>query len=174
MQEKGAGSRWYFGNGGLMCHCTASVCGDERWSHYLCGNLDTGYDTGGYQSPDRGKKLKRNRGNIGNFLGTVLCVLAMSVLVLQYMEQVNLIQKKWEMVQISRAYILRMETKGYLSGEDARELVAELEQVEVEQISLEGTTRNPVDYGETIILKIRGVIGDEYEVEEQRSSTAKH
>ena len=118
--------------------------------------------------------MKRNKGNMGNLLGTMICVLAMTVLVLQYMEQVRLIQRKWEMIQISREYILRMETRGYLTGEDARELVAELEQAEVTGISLEGTTRNPVDYGEPIFLKVKGVIGDEYQVEEMRSSTAKH
>ena len=118
--------------------------------------------------------MKRNQVNIGNILGTMLCVLAMTVLVLQYMEQVRLIQQKWQMMQISRAYILRMETKGYLTREDAEELLEELERAGVEQITLEGTTRNPADYGERIVLRIRGVIGDEYPVEETRSSTAKH
>lgn len=118
--------------------------------------------------------MKRNKGNIGNLLGTGLCVMAMTVLVLQYMGQVHLIHQKWELIQISREYILRMETRGYLSGEDARELMQELERAEVEQVSLEGTTRNPVDYGETIVLNIRGVMGDEYQVQERRCSTAKH
>lgn len=118
--------------------------------------------------------MKRNKGNIGNLLGTGLCVLAMTVMVLQYMEQVGLIYQKWEMVQISREYILRMETKGYLTRTDEQQLMEQLEAAGVCQISLEGTTGNPVGYGEPVILRIRGVIGDECNVEEVRSSTSKH
>lgn len=58
--------------------------------------------------------------------------------------------------QIARAYLLEMETSGYLGSNDANSLIEELERVGVEEISLAGTTNSPIGYGEDIQLSIKG------------------
>ncbi len=118
--------------------------------------------------------MKKARGNIANLLATGLCVLAMTVVVMEYMDSVSLIHSKWEIVQLARKYILRMETCGYLTGEDETKLMYELEQLGVKEVNLAGSTVNQVGYGEEIRLQIKGRLGEEHVFEEKRTSTAKH
>lgn len=103
-----------------------------------------------------------------------ICMLAMTVLMLSYMDNVWLIHQKTEVSQIARQYILKMETVGYLTEEDRIRLSQELSGAGVTQLELEGTTMWPVEYGDIITLEIKGKLEGEYDFEERRISTAKH
>lgn len=118
--------------------------------------------------------MKKCRGNIGDLLTVGICVLAMTVVMMSYMENVSLIQQKAQVNQIARRYILRMETVGYLNTSDRVLLCRELEEAGVTELELEGTTLREVNYGELITLRIRGRLEGAYEFEEKRVSTAKH
>jgi hypothetical protein len=58
--------------------------------------------------------------------------------------------------QIARAYLLEMETMGYLNSSAVNSLEETLENAGVTEVSLEGTTNNPGNYGESIRLVIEG------------------
>ena len=66
------------------------------------------------------------------------------------------ISDKWRMNQVAREYMLLMETEGYLTAEDKAELIKELEECGLYNISLSGTTVSEVGYGNRIYLKISG------------------
>lgn len=118
--------------------------------------------------------MKKQRGSIGDFLSTGLCLLAMTAVMVVYLGCAGLIQTKTQISQIARKYILRMETMGMLTDEDRSALFGELEAAGVTQIQLEGTTLWQVSYGEPIQLQIQGRMGDRYDFTEKRVSTAKH
>lgn len=134
---------------------------------------------------------RKGKGNVLDFLSIMITILAMSIMVMAYLECTDLMLKKLEIGQISRKYILKMETEGYLKEPDKVSLLKELKDVGMSGVDLSGTTLQPVTYGEAIYLKIQGdiagkVIGasDEmwrsgfgstvFHVEEEKMSTAKN
>lgn len=117
--------------------------------------------------------MKREKGNVGDFMITGFCMLAMTVVVLSYMDNVRLIQQKTSVSQLARKYILEMETVGYLTQQSQKMLTGELEVLGVTEIHYEGTTDVPVGYGEPITLLIQGKLEGEYAFTEQRVSTSK-
>ncbi|MBO5336922.1 MAG: hypothetical protein J6A94_07335 [Lachnospiraceae bacterium] len=118
--------------------------------------------------------MSRQRGNVGNLMITGICMLAMTVVMLAYFDNVELLHQKDEMGQLARKYILKMETTGYLTVEDMLLLTDELEAMGVTEIQYGGTTVNAVPYGEAITLQIQGKLRGEYDCSEKRVSTAKH
>ncbi len=118
--------------------------------------------------------MRKEKGSIGDIMSAGICMLAMTVLMLSYMNNVWLIHRKTEVSQIARQYILKMETVGYLTEEDRIRLGRELDEAGVTQLELEGTTMSPVTYGDIITLEIRGKLEGEYDFEEKRISTAKN
>ena len=66
------------------------------------------------------------------------------------------ISDKWGMRQVAREYTLIMETEGFLKPSDQASLIAELEAYGMYDISLAGTTKSEVDYGNRIYLCIKG------------------
>ncbi|MCD8129857.1 MAG: hypothetical protein LUE16_01035 [Lachnospiraceae bacterium] len=60
--------------------------------------------------------------------------------------------------QLTREYLLIMETEGYLSQARQEELLSSLGEAGLEQISLEGTTLYPVSYGDRISLCVSGIL----------------
>ena len=103
-----------------------------------------------------------------------LCMLAMTVVMLFYMGDVSLVNRKAAVSQIARKYILRMETTGELTEADRTALSQELESLGVTELDLSGTTMDRVDYGDTIVLVIRGKLEGEHAFEEKKISSAKH
>ncbi len=120
------------------------------------------------------KERKREPGNIGDLLTMGLCVLALTVVMLSYMENVRTISAKAAVGQLARAYLLKMETVGFLETPDKVRLTTELENLGVTQIDYEGTTLEPAGYGNRITLQIHGRLGEQYEIQEKRVSTAKN
>ncbi len=118
--------------------------------------------------------MDKRKGNVGDILSAGICILAMTVVMLAYLNSVQLLQQKSMVGQLARKYILRMETVGCLTAADKTSLCQELEDLGVTEINLEGSTVNAVLYGEAITLKIRGKLKEAYVFEETRVSTAKH
>ncbi len=118
--------------------------------------------------------MKRERGNVGDMIAAGLCMLAMTVVMLVYMKNAGLVNKKAAVDQVARKYILRMETAGRLTESDRTALLQELNSLGLTAPELTGTTVEQVGYGQPIVLNIRGKLEDGYEIEEKRVSTAKH
>ncbi len=123
---------------------------------------------------DKRKTGTKDCGNIGNIMVTGVFVLAMVVVMLSFLDNMKLLQQKAEVDQLARRYILRMETVGGLLAEDRDRLVEELAAIGVTAVDLTGTTMDEAEYGSKIELRICGLVGGRYEIEETRVSTAKH
>lgn len=111
---------------------------------------------------------------MGELLAMGLCVLAMTVLMMYYMDDIRLIEQKTQIGQLCRCYLLKMETVGYLTAADRTELTRELDELGMTQIDYGDSTLQEVGYGEKVILEIHGVLGETYEISERRVSTAKN
>ncbi len=135
--------------------------------------------------------VSRRKGSIMNVLAACICILTMTIIMAAFMGSAGLLNSKAEISQIARKYILRMETVGYLTGNDKVELSQELTEIGVVDLDLTGTTLNQVDYGSPILLVIHGKISGQsvttdsgifqtifgealFEFEERRMSTAKN
>lgn len=118
--------------------------------------------------------MKTEEGNVSQLMATGICILAMTVLMMAYMGNVSLIEQKMEVAQLSRKYILRMETTGYLTDADQTSLLQELANAGVTGVELAGSTLHEISYGAPITLHIKGYLEGKYEFEETRVSTAKN
>ena len=96
---------------------------------------------------------KKEAGNVGEILTIGLCILALTALMISYMENVQLIAKKAEVGQLARCYLLKMETVGYLAAQDQTQLTAELENLGMTGIDYEGSTLNPAGYGNDVVAE---------------------
>ena len=70
------------------------------------------------------------------------------------------INDKWTMRQAARETLLIMETEGYLKPADKQNLLNELSDCGLYNISLSGTTESEVGYGNRIYLNITGTYDD--------------
>ncbi len=134
---------------------------------------------------------RKREGSALDFLSVFICILAMSIVVTAYFYCSDLLLRKGQVSQVARCYILKMETVGCLTEGDKNRMLAELQSIGLQGIDLTGSTMNPVEYGDSVILHIRGKIqgkmwGENHDlfqsiftvrevpVEEMRMSTAKH
>ena len=132
-----------------------------------------------------------HRGSVAEVLTAGICVIGMTVLMASYLGNVQLMDRKAQISQVARKYILRMETVGFLTGNDKQLLLQELAQIGVTEADLTGSTTNQVEFGSPITLMIRGKINGQnvitgndllnmmtqetgYDFEEYRMSTAKN
>lgn len=134
--------------------------------------------------------MKKSKGSLLDFMTVCISLLAMVVVMLVYLNLSELMMTKLDVSQVTRKYILRMETKGYLDDGDRANLLQELAALGMQEIDLSGSTLSPVSYGETIRLTVKGsIVGSvlnlengwlngflqrKYTVEEKRMSTAKN
>lgn len=169
-----------------MYYCITAVRGDEGQSEGIYRDHSGFSDKGGTEDFDRGKlrkaagraegsvSVKKQKGSIENLLTAGICILAMTVVMVSYMDCVRLIRQKEEVGQLARKYILKMETTGYLTDWDCAELLQELSDAGVTETDLSGTTMQEALYGESIALCIRGKLEGEQAFEEKRVSTSKN
>ena len=120
------------------------------------------------------KVIGSDNGNIGDVMPMGIFVICIAIVFASFADCVRVVNVKSAVSQISRRYILRMETVGYLTSEDRNSLLEELSYAGLEDISLGNTDISEVGYGNTISLEISGVTEDGYEVVEYRTSTAKY
>ena len=134
---------------------------------------------------------RKREGSALDFLSVCICILAMSIVVTAYFYCSDLLLRKGQVSQVARCYILKMETVGCLTEGDKNRMLVEVQSIGLQGIDLTGSTMNPVEYGDSVILHIRGKIqgkmwGENHDlfqsiftvrevpVEEMRMSTAKH
>lgn len=134
---------------------------------------------------------KKSEGSVLDVLSAGICILAISIMMMAYLNSMELVNSKAEISQLARKYILSMETVGYLTPEKKQDLEQDLTRLGIGKINLSGTTLQEVSYGNAIILSISGVIygqeiqtkkgllgtmflKKEYPFQELRMSTAKH
>ncbi len=101
---------------------------------------------------------KKKKGSILKMLPVLLGIAAVSVLSIMYITYMDVMDKREMAFQISREYLLRMETEGYLTDEAAEKMISELEEIGATNINLAGTTFSQVEYGDKIILNIEARI----------------
>lgn len=118
--------------------------------------------------------LKKSRGSIGDVMPMGLFVICMAVVFVSFADCVRVVNVKSSVSQISRRYILRMETVGYLDQADRDTLLNELRSAGLFEISLGNTDTAEVGYGNPVKLEIMGYTEDGYEISEYRASTAKY
>ena len=134
--------------------------------------------------------MKKSKGSLLDFLTVIVTIFAMAALVMVFFNLSELMIIRMNVSQITRKYILRMETKGFLDVVDQDSLVNERQELGIRDIDLSGSTMAPVAYGETIVLSVKGsLLGNmleddggwpdefvqkKYDVEEKRMSTAKN
>lgn len=131
------------------------------------------------------------RGSVADVLVVGICIISMTIMMMAYLGSIQLLDYKSQISQISRKYILRMETVGYLTVNDQLSLSKELEELGAADLDFTGSTVNSVSYGSPIYLVIHGkitgmqldmggdllqtVLGDAmYSFEDSRMSTAKN
>lgn len=91
-------------------------------------------------------------------LSVGICILTLSIIMIACFNSLELVNKKFEVNQLARKYILRMETVGYLTSNDKNKLNQELLELGIVSFNFEGTTLNQVEYGNPIMLCISGYI----------------
>ena len=117
---------------------------------------------------------KNEPGSVGEVMPMGMFVICIAFVFISFADCVRLVGLKSTVSQISREYILRMETFGYLTEEDRRGITAALDEAGLHDISLGNTDMSEAGYGNIIRLEISGVTEDGYEIREYRTSTAKY
>lgn len=97
----------------------------------------------------------RRNGSVFKIIPLFLGMTAIAVLSLMYMYYMKDMDLREHASMITREYMLKMETSGYLTREDEQLLIEELEQLGMDNINLAGTTMQQADYGQRIMLVIK-------------------
>ncbi len=101
--------------------------------------------------------MKKRRGSmLGDLLSSLLVILSFTILAFSFLNAMNAISRKENVKEVSRKYILDMETKGYLTTESSAKLLQELSEIGLTDIDLSGTTLSDAGYGNEIHLYIKG------------------
>ena len=116
----------------------------------------------------------KNDGSVGDVMPMCIFVICIAFVMISFADCVRLINVKSSVSQISRQYILKMETYGYLTDGDRDGLVDSLAETGLRNISLAGTDMSEVGYGNEIKLYISGSTEEGCEIREYRTSTAKY
>lgn len=103
-------------------------------------------------------KLKKKKGSIAKFGIPLFTIVAVFSVIVMFVTYLNDIDKRDGVDIIAREYLLRMETEGFLNITDETELYKDLEKRGMENVSLSGTTRAKVGYGNKINLIIKGQV----------------
>ena len=100
--------------------------------------------------------MKKDQGNLINLFAPVLTIMALAVILVFFSGWMANISARDNVYQLSRRYILQMETEGCLNSTLESRLRSNLADAGMRNISLAGSTTSEVDYGNVIVLKITG------------------
>lgn len=98
--------------------------------------------------------MKKRKGNVVDILPSMLMVIAAVILITVFFDLYQVLSLNEDVKQLSRKYMLTMETVGYLDPENRTSLVQDLSDLEVTDIDLEGSSMTDVGYGNAIYLQI--------------------
>ena len=99
---------------------------------------------------------RKDKGMLDQVLPAMIILVLMAVLWTGSMVSAANIDRSSDIHQTARTCLLRMESDGYLTEENRQWLLSALEDLDMEQIDLTGTTVTDVGYGNPIRLVIRG------------------
>lgn len=100
--------------------------------------------------------MKRDQGNLMNLFPPLLTIVALAVMLVFFTGWMANLSARDHVYQLSRRYILQMETEGFLNSTLESSLRADLTDAGMSNISLSGTTTSEVEYGNVIFLRITG------------------
>ncbi|QAA32711.1 hypothetical protein [Clostridium manihotivorum] len=133
--------------------------------------------------------MKKKKGEIDQYVIIVLGILSFFIITIASLNYVGSTDKYITANQIARKYVLKIESKGYLTPENAAKLRSELTNQGFSNIDLTGTTMSEVKNGEDVFLfinydqPIRNIdienfnvkfVNEVQRVQISRSSTAKN
>lgn len=98
---------------------------------------------------------KKKKGSIDRYAIPLLFTIVVFILVLMQMYTTSSMDKKDNIDILSRKYILKMETEGYLTNDMKIDLLKDLNEAGAININLTGTTMSRVGYGKEIKLSIK-------------------
>lgn len=104
----------------------------------------------------KNKIFKKDKGTVIKNVITLLCFLMFAYLVISGLESVLISSKKNKIDDITRNYMLKMETEGYLTPELENGFIRELTELEITNISTVGSTKTDIGYGNDIYLMFKG------------------
>lgn len=99
--------------------------------------------------------MKKRQGTFLDFLPSCIVIIGLTILMLSFLYVIEIGDIKKEADQLSRKYILEMEAMGYLSEASREKFLQELEELDIENIDLSGTTFSQAGYGNSIYLSVK-------------------
>lgn len=104
------------------------------------------------------KKLKKKKGIIEDVGIPTLAIVVMFIMLMAFISSNSDNNKINQIDSVIRDYSLSMESKGYLDSQSKNDLIKELNDLGVKNVSLTGTTMSKVGYGERIYIVVKGSI----------------
>lgn len=101
-------------------------------------------------------KLKKKDGIVDKVGIPLFTLFFGSIFILMTVYYSKDIDNKEQVDTVARKYLLKMETEGYLSSSNEALLKEELSNLGVKSVSLTGTTKSKVGYGNEIRIKVTG------------------
>ena len=105
--------------------------------------------------------LKKKRG-VGDMLVCVLSIVILSFILLMSIDAYRNMSLAIEKKNIERKYILLLETQGFLTTDNQKDLINDLKRIGVSDIKIESDTPlesgNHAGYGQTVVLHVTGKI----------------
>ena len=94
--------------------------------------------------------MKKRKGSVVDILPSMIMVIAAVILITVFFGLYQILSLK----QISRKYMLTMETMGYLDAASRTSLMQDLSDLQVTDIDLTGSTMTDAGYGNAVYLQI--------------------
>ena len=97
---------------------------------------------------------KKRKGSVVDILPSMIMVIAAVILITVFFDLYQVLTVNEDVKQISRKYMLTMETMGYLDAANRTSLMQDLSDLQVTDIDLTGSTMTDAGYGNAIYLQI--------------------
>lgn len=98
--------------------------------------------------------MKKREGNVVDILPSMIMVITAVILITLFMDLYQVLSLNEDVKQISRKYMLTMETMGYLDPTNRTSLIQDLSDLQVTDIDLAGSTMTDAGYGNAVYLQI--------------------
>lgn len=143
------GDRWDPGHGRPVYHRAGAVRGDE-------GQPVQFHRDDRFVDADKGNRYfaMKRKGNVVDILPSMILLIAAMVLLIAFFDLYQALDRKEDVKQLSRRYMLSMETVGYLEAADKARLLQDLADLGITDVDLTGTTMSDAGYGNAIYLQI--------------------
>ena len=98
--------------------------------------------------------MKKRKGSVVDILPSMIMVIAAVILITVFFGLYQILSLNEDVKQISRKYMLTMETMGYLDAASRTSLMQDLSDLQVTDIDLTGSTMTDAGYGNAVYLQI--------------------